>query len=453
MSTLTDPGVIRLPRRAAPDNTVRRYVLDNGLRVVVDHVGGIDAVGLNVSYDVGYRSECTPGFAHLFEHLMFGGSVSLPPLAHSSQVQENGGVCNATTWRDHTSFFDVLPTHALDLGLFLEADRMRGLRLTEEALRTQTNVVAEEIRRNVSGRPYGGFPWVELPKAVFTSFANSHNGYGDVESLSAASLDDCEAFFDRYYCPSNAVLTICGPVDADDVIALVVRHFATITSRTAQHTPDRHEPLSKSDRDLVIDDPLAPAPAAAFGWRTPDPASERYLPYLLLASVLSDGEESVLRSSMVRGAGVATQVLATPALTARPFECRDPEVFVVTAMNRAGVGFAEISEAVRHGLDQVARCGVTSSHLRGARRRLEVAWYAEHDPIGARACRLGAAELFYGDTELLRQYPDRLARVEVADVAAAAEALLAQHRSSLFVRPADAATRGRSAASEKKEQP
>lgn len=413
---------------------VKRYLLDNGLRVVINHVADIAAVGINVSYDVGYRSERMPGFAHLFEHLMFGGSLSLPPQAHATQIQENGGVCNATTWRDHTSYFDVLPARALDLGLFLEADRMRGLRLTEEKLRTQTRVVTEEIRRNVTGRPYGGFPWVELPKAVFGSFANTHNGYGDVESLSAASLDDCEEFFAQYYCPANAVLTICGPVNADDVMDSVVRHFATIASRAAPPARDLREPASAADTDIVVDDPLAPTAATALGWRVPDPASQSYLPNVVLASVLSDGEESVLRSSIVRGANLASQAMATAALTGRPFECRDPEVFLVSATHRAGVSFDDVCGGVSQALESVALDGVTDAQLHGVRCRLKAAWYAEHDPIGARACRIGAAELFYGAAEIVQQYPEQLDGVAVADVAKAAADLLLQPRSSLFVR-------------------
>ena len=175
-------------------------------------------VGVAVHYDVGFRSEPEgrTGFAHLFEHLMFQGSESLPKLEHFRLVQSSGGIFNGSTHTDYTDYFEVLPAAALERGLFLEADRMRAPRITAENLANQVDVVSEEIRLNVLNRPYGGFPWIDLPPVLFETFANAHNGYGDFVDLNAATVADCADFFERYYTPANAVLTVCG--DFDDAL-------------------------------------------------------------------------------------------------------------------------------------------------------------------------------------------------------------------------------------------
>ena len=148
-------------------------------------------------YDVGIRSEPEgrTGFAHLFEHLMFQGSANLEKLEHFRYVQSSGGTFNGSTHFDYTNYFEALPSNALERGLFLEADRMRSPRITEENLANQLDVVKNEIRVNVMNRPYGGFPWIYLPAVLFDTFANSHNGYGGFEDLESATTDDAKDFF------------------------------------------------------------------------------------------------------------------------------------------------------------------------------------------------------------------------------------------------------------------
>src|SRR3954464_4093488 len=207
--------------------TVERTRLRNGLRVVLLPESSAPVVGVAVSYDVGIRSEPEgrTGFAHLFEHLMFQGSESLEKLAHFRHVQGAGGTFNGSTHLDYTDYFEALPGNALERALFLEADRMRGPRLTEENLRNQVDVVKEEIRVNVLNRPYGGFPWLRLPPVMFETFANAHDGYGSFGDLDHATVADAEEFFDKYYASGNAVLTVAGDFDVAEATVLIERHF------------------------------------------------------------------------------------------------------------------------------------------------------------------------------------------------------------------------------------
>ena len=172
---------------------------------------------------------------------MFQGSANLEKLAHFRYVQSSGGTFNGSTHLDYTNYFEVLPSNALSRGLFLEADRMRSPRITEENLANQIAVVKEEIRVNVLNRPYGGFPWLLLPPVLFDSFPNAHNGYGGFVDLESATVSDAADFFDRYYAPANAVLAVAGDFHPDEALELVERHFGDIPG-----APRRQRPTSPS---------------------------------------------------------------------------------------------------------------------------------------------------------------------------------------------------------------
>src|SRR5882757_9829194 len=229
-ATTLAPHAITLP---SPSFELVHAKLPNGLRVVLAPDRSAPVVGVAVLYDVGFRSEPEgrTGFAHLFEHLMFQGSANLEKLAHFRYVQSSGGTFNGSTHPDYTNYFEALPSNALERGLFLEADRMLSPRITEENLRNQVDVVKEEIRLNVLNRPYGGFPWIKLPAVLYQTFPNAHNGYGDFTELEQASLDDCASFFDTFYAPGNAVLTVCGDFEVSRAQDLVQRHFGDVPSR------------------------------------------------------------------------------------------------------------------------------------------------------------------------------------------------------------------------------
>src|ERR1700722_15333308 len=218
---------------------------------------------------------------------MFQGSANLEKLEHFRYVQASGGGFNGSTHFDYTNYFEVLPANALERGLFLEADRMRSPRITEENLANQIAVVKEEIRVNVLNRPYGGFPWLELPPVLYDTFANSHNGYGGFVDLESATVQDASDFFARYYAPANAVLAVGGDLDVDETLAMIDKHFGIIDRRDAAVRPDFGEPQLTSERRAQTLDHHAPIPAVAIGYRVPDPVREfrAHLANLLLAEI------------------------------------------------------------------------------------------------------------------------------------------------------------------------
>ena len=406
---------------------VTRTTLGNGLRVVLAPDAESPVVGVSVHYDVGFRSEPEgrTGFAHLFEHLMFQGSESLPKLEHFRLVQSSGGVFNGSTHFDYTDYYDVLPAPALERGLFLEADRMRAPKITAENLANQVDVVSEEIRLNVLNRPYGGFPWIDLPPVLFDTFANAHNGYGAFEDLRAATVDDCADFFERYYTPANAVLTVCGGFDLTEGMELVERHFDDVPYRPRTERPSFAEPAPTEQRRAEHVDPHAPLPALAAGWRLPDPVADLpgYLAFVLLGQVLSDGESSRLQKTLVADRQLVNEIWATPGLMGGPLDARDPDVFVLGALYAPDITADTVLGAALEQVTELAATGPADDELRRAQARFCAALYRENDSIAARTKSLGALELLHGRAELLSALPQMIGEVSAAEVAAAAATL------------------------------
>lgn len=384
-------------------------------------------VGVAVHYDVGFRSEPEgrTGFAHLFEHLMFQGSESLPKLEHFRLVQSSGGLFNGSTHTDYTDYFEVLPAAALERGLFLEADRMRAPNITAENLANQVDVVSEEIRLNVLNRPYGGFPWIDLPPVLFDSFSNAHNGYGDFVDLNAATVADCADFFERYYTPANAVLTVCGDFESDQAGELIAKHFDDVPFRPAPLRPSFDEPWPTSVRRAQKYDSLAPAPAFAVGWRLPDPVADLpgYLAHVLLGQVLSDGESSRLQSAVVAEAGLATEIWAGPGLMGGPLDARDPDVFVLGALHAVDVPADTVIDAAGEQIAALAGTGPSEQERLRAIARFTSGLYRENDSISARTRSIGSLELLHGRAELLSEIPGLLQQISTKQIAAAAATL------------------------------
>jgi zinc protease len=391
-----------------------------------------------VHYDVGFRSEPEgrTGFAHLFEHLMFQGSESLEKLAHFRHVQSSGGTFNGSTHPDYTDYFMVLPSAGLERALFLEADRMRAPKLTEENLRNQIDVVKEEIRLNVLNRPYGGFPWITLPPVLYQTFPNAHNGYGDFTDLEQATLEDCANFFDTYYAPANAVLTVAGDITVDNARALIEKHFGDVPARPAPVRPSFAEPPPAGQLRGEHPDPHAPLPAIAIGYRVPDPMNELdgYIAHLVLAGVLADGDGSRLKQRLVHREPLVTDLNAGCGLFG-PFEARDPDTFTITAMHSPAVTEERLLGAIDEELDKLASDGPSAEELAKVTARWVASLHREHDRVVSRTLSLGSFELLYGDPALVYELPERISAVSQDALAAAAKSMRPDSRAVLSVVP------------------
>jgi zinc protease len=416
---------------------VERHTLDNGLRVVLAPDRSAPVIGVAVVYDVGIRSEPEgrTGFAHLFEHLMFQGSENLEKLAHFRHVQGSGGTFNGSTHLDYTDYYETLPANALERALFLEADRMRGPRLTEENLRNQVDVVKEEIRVNVLNRPYGGFPWLKLPPVMFDTFPNAHDGYGSFDDLESATVADAAEFFQRYYANGNAVLAVAGDLDLAETLAMVERHFGDVPARPAPDRPSFAEPDLTSERRESYTDPLAPLPAVATAWRVPDPVADyaAYLPYVVLAEVLTDGEASRLVERLVLRDRTVTTVGGYMGFMGEPWEVRDPTALLLQAHLPPGGDVDKVLRTVDEELDRLATDGLADGELARTQARMATHLLRDTDAALGRALRMAVLEQQRGTPELLNDLPRLVGEVTEEQIRQAAAALVPQRRATVEV--------------------
>jgi predicted Zn-dependent peptidase len=406
---------------------VERFRLDNGLRVVLAPDRSVPVVAVSVFYDVGMRNEPEgrTGFAHLFEHMMFQGSANVPKMEHARLVQAAGGTFNGSTHQDYTNYYEALPAEALERALFLEADRMAAPAITEENLRNQIDVVKEEIRVNVLNRPYGAFPWLQLPQVAFESFANTHDGYGSFVDLESSTVDDATDFFSRYYAPGNAVLCVGGDLDVAETEKLVERWFGAVPARDVPPTPQTGEPLPDGVRRATVEDRLAPAPAVALGWRVPDPLGDfdAYLGTVLLAELLSEGDASRLERRLVHDDRIAIAQSSYVGLFGDPFDVRDATLLTTQVHHPAAVTVDRVVATVHEEITRIAEDGVGEDELRRVQARAEAQLLRQADSLLGRTLAFAAAELVHGRAELAGELPAILAEVSTERVRQAARGL------------------------------
>ena len=435
------PPRARAVKAAPPARTsieLERFSLGNGLRVVVSPDRSSPVVAVAVYYDVGMRSEPEgrTGFAHLFEHMMFQGSASLGKTEHFTYVQGSGGTLNGSTHLDYTNYYEVLPSNATELALFLEADRMRSIALTQENLDNQVAVVQNEIRVNVQNRPYGGYPWLKLPPILYDTFANTHDGYGSFVDLESATLEDAAQFFDRYYAPGNAVLTVVGDVDPDQVRRWVEEQYADIPGRATPERPSFSEPPLTSERRGLAEDALAPAPAVTMAWRTPDPADlETFLPYVVLAEVLTDGDAARLQDRMLLRDRSVTSVGGYVGLLGDALDARDPTPLLIDVHHPAETTADTVLRTVDDEIDRLTTDGLQSGELARTVARMTARYLREIDPGLGRAQQIAVFEQQRDRAELVGELPDLLDRVTDDQVQAAAATLRPDNRAVLELRP------------------
>jgi len=431
--------VARRTKIPATKYPVERFTLENGLRVVLTPDRSAPVVAVAVVYDVGIRSEPEgrTGFAHLFEHLMFQGSENLEKLAHFRHVQGSGGTFNGSTHLDFTDYFEVLPAGALERALFLEADRMRGPRLTEENLLNQIDVVKEEIRVNVLNRPYGGFPWLKLPPVMFATFANAHDGYGSFGDLDSATVDDAKAFFDRYYASGNATLAVAGDFDVAEASAMIQRHFGDVPARPAPLLPDFDEPAPDGERRDAYTDRLAPLPGVASAWRVPDPIAgfDEFLPYVVLAEVLTDGEASRLVERLVQRDRSVTSIGGYIGFMGDEFQVRNPTALLLQAHMPPGGDAEKVLRTVDEELDRLVHDGLAPGELERTQARIATHLLRDTDSVLGRALPMAVLELQRGRPELLNELPKLVGEVTEAQIVTAAATLRPDRRATVEVLP------------------
>ena len=356
---------------------VEYYKLGNGLRVVLSPDPTAPTVCVGAYYHIGFRIEPRDrtGFAHLFEHMMFQGSQNLGKMEFIKLVQANGGILNGSTRFDFTNYFEVVPSNKLETILWAEADRMRGLAVTEENLKNQQGVVGNEVKVNVLNAPYGGFPWIDLPMAANSNWYNAHNFYGDLTDIEAAKLDEVKKFFETYYAPNNAVLVVVGDFETTAAKKWIEKYFGGIKSSQLPPQPDLAEPKQEKEKTVIKKDPLAPRPALAIGYHIPDRNSPEYYAMGLIDQILVQGDDSLMRKELVLKRGLTDSVDGGINMLGNMFNYQGPMLLVAEVKYDPSTKAETVLEAMDVAIQPLRDKPVDQQTLERARVKLRSSLY------------------------------------------------------------------------------
>jgi len=385
--------------------------LKNGLRVLLVEDHNAPVVSVAITYDVGSRNERQgrTGFAHLFEHMMFTGSQNVGKNEYSLLIDTNGGANNATTNEDRTLYFATVPSNQLDMILFLEADRMSNLDVTQDNLDTQRNAVQEERRRGLDNQPYGK-TGEKFQEVMYDNFAYKHSVIGSMEDLNAASLQDVKDFFRVYYAPNNAALALVGDFKPDVALARIKNYFEAIPSQSAPPPVDTTEPVQAAERRFTVQDPLARLPQIIIGYKgiagnTPDSYAMQ-----VLSQALVTGQSSRLYQKLVKEKELVTGVFGFPNTM------RGGGDYQITATVAPGKKLEDVEAAINDEIVRIQREPIADWELTKAKnssRRSSI--QALQNSLGT-ATRLAQFAVFYNDPNLINTQFDKIAAVTKDDV-------------------------------------
>jgi predicted Zn-dependent peptidase len=409
---------------------VQYQKLDNGLKVVLSPDHTAPTVAVAVYYGIGFRVEPRDrtGFAHLFEHLMFQGSQNLGKMQFIKLVQSNGGVLNGSTRFDFTNYFEIVPSNTLQTVLWAEADRMKGLNITQDNLTNQQAVVKNEVRVNVLNQPYGGFPWLNMPQYANTNWYNAHNFYGDLTDLDAATLEDARAFFKTYYAPNNAALAITGDFDPAQAMAWVRQYFAGIARQPRPATADVSEPRQEQEKRATVTDEKATRPALAVGYHAPERNTPEYYALALIDQILATGKDSWLYQDLVQKRGLTGDVNSSINALGNMFDIHGPTLWMAWLFHDKEKPADEIVKALDENIERLRTQRVDAATLDRARVKMRSYLYDETESLFGfgRANLLASFALFDDD-------PGRINRIESQFNAVTPE--LIQKTAQEFLRP------------------
>jgi predicted Zn-dependent peptidase len=413
----------RLPAQEAGQIPYTTYTLANGLRVVFSPNRTTPIVTVNVWYHVGSADERLrrSGFAHLFEHMMFQGSANVKKAEHFQFVERAGGDMNGSTGNDRTNYYETLPSNRLNLGLWLEADRMRSLAITSVNLENQRQAVKEERRMRVDNQPYVGAIQTAftMPFDTATCFAYAHTVIGDMADLDSARLEDVQAFFNAYYAPSNAVLTVTGDFDDAEARRLIDQYYGSIPTSVPMPTATCGGSGGAGSRRLDVTDRNANLPAVALVYRLPA-ANDPDAPALnLLSTILGGGESSRLNRRIVREERAA---LASGAIA---LLYRRSGVGLYFGIANQGIDAARLETLLNEEIDKLRGDTVASAELEKARNQYRTGAIRSRQSTMGVAEALQTALFMDGDLAAVNTELPRYMAVTVADLRRVAQRYLA----------------------------
>jgi predicted Zn-dependent peptidase len=410
------------------------FVLGNGLRVVLAPDHSTQVVAVNVWYNVGSRNEQLgrTGFAHLFEHMMFQGSGNVAKGGHMAMVEQAGGQMNGSTADDRTNYWEVLPSNRYNMGLWLEADRMRSLAINQANFENQRETVKEERRLRIDNQPYTGafLKGVTAPFDPKTCFAYGHELIGSMTDLNAAKVEDVKAFFDLYYAPNNATLTLVGDFDPADAKQLIQQYFGSIPRAKDAPPVTCDAKFNAGEKRETVTDDKATLPALLRIYLVPEYKNQDHAALELLATILGAGESSRMNRAIAREAKAA---LATQVGLDVTGPHRGPSTFAALAIANQGVTTDSLDRLISIEIAKVVADGVTDAELTKAKNsRRAGAIFGRQQALNT-AEAIQSASMFLGSAEAINTDLDRYMKVTKDDIKRVAQRYLRPDNSTVIL--------------------
>ncbi len=422
--------------KKVPPIEFEQFELANGLKVILSRDATVPVVAQAMIFNVGGRQE-TPGrsgFAHLFEHMMFEGSRHVRKGEFDRILEAFGGDNNASTHMDFTFYYEEIPSNALPVALWLDADRVGALKVSRRAVRTQIEVVKEERRMLVDNEPYGPLLYLDIASHTFSNWHNAHPTIGSYEDLSAAGIRDVRRFFKEQYRPANAAMAIVGDIDLEETRRLVTDYFGDIPNRAAPQDIDTSESPAAGGRTIKLEDPLANLPALAISWKgMPERGTRDYYALTLLGTALFAGKSSRLYQGLVKKSQAAVYADGGLGFPISDYtEYKAPGIFGAFVIHKAERTSDEIKALVLKAVRKVASSGLKKRELRRIKTKFRADWIAERQTNLGRARMLLIASLLDGDPGEANRQLDRFLAVTSGDIRRAAAKYLRAEDAMIF---------------------
>ena len=427
--------VVFIGQVSASDNKIEftEFDLDNGLHVILHQDNTTPIVAVSILYHVGSKNEDPErtGFAHFFEHLLFEGSENIARGQFDKLLTAAGAINNANTTSDRTFYYEILPSNQLELGLYLESERLMHAKIDQIGVDTQREVVKEEKRQRVDNQPYGTFQ-EEMYKRAFTVHPYRWTTIGSLDHLNQASLDEFMDFYHTFYVPQNATLSIAGDIDIEETKKLVALYFSDIPKgKNKVPRPTIVEPPQTAEvRDIVYDN--IQLPAVLQGYHMPAQGTEDYYAMNLLTTLLSDGQSSRFYKEIVDNQQKAVQVAAIPIAG------EDPGLFIALGIANMDIEAKDLEMSMDAEIEKVQKELISEREFQKIRNQIE------NDIISSNSTVVGIAEsladyhTYFGDANLINTEIEKYMKVTREDMMGVAKKYLAkENRVVLYYLPKD----------------
>lgn len=404
--------VVATPLLAQKKNKIEftQYKLDNGLQVILHKDNSTPIVAVSIMYHVGSKDENPnrTGFAHFFEHLLFEGSENIGRGKFARYVEDAGGTLNANTSSDRTYYYEILPSNQLELGLWLESERLMHAKVDNEGIETQREVVKEEKRLRVDNQPYGRM-FEEIFKAAYTVHTYQWVPIGSMEHLDAATEEDYVGFYKTFYVPNNAILSIAGDIDIEHTKKLIQAYFGPIPKGKEVPRPTAVEPQKTEEVRAVAYDNIQ-LPAVIQAYHIPGVGAPDYYVLELLSTLLSDGESSRLHRALVDQ--------QQKALFAGNFSLNleHPGLVVNFAMANMGVSLDELEIAMDAEIERIKTELITDEEMQKLRNQIENSFVSSHSTMAGIAEALANYQMYYGNANLVNTKIDIYNKITKEDI-------------------------------------